>query len=375
MNTHRYDEAKRKQWVMDKISKTKTVKQICREALISRATLYNWLDEFERLSGQTESRSFAEQLPEGKASRPELISKTTTEAGEAYRMLTAAIAGIDSGRSFSKKLVAVLVKRFTLTVPQACGIVGMDEADYGYRPRKPEAEDYIVYEALVNLIHEDRTRGFETCYALLLEKNPGWTRKQIKRVYRDGMVYLERTRANNRWQNAKNKTAAPEDTATAEAEILSPAANRIQKPGTTWSLGLLEVNLNLEDGLQPWWMLCIVEEETGLALNAVHGFGAVTTEDILKFLDKAVVENAAPKKMKVPGKPALAIRELTRWVWQHKMALHNFTLNKAENLAAIQAMENGIFKEIGLDSVCSRNELDGLIEGWIAKPGILAEDT
>src|SRR5690606_14148965 len=128
MNTYRYDEEKRKQWVKYKITGAQTVKQICREALISRATLYNWLDEFKHLEAElTGKNDDAEVSSIKKASRPELLQKASPEAGERYRMLVSAISGIATNKVFSKKLVALLVKRFTLTVPQACAVVGIDE--------------------------------------------------------------------------------------------------------------------------------------------------------------------------------------------------------------------------------------------------------
>ena len=228
MNTYRYDEEKRKQWVRDKIARAKTVKQICREASISRATLYNWIDEFKHLEQEIKANDEEDPRTSGKTSRPELLQRTAHEIAERYRMLVSAIAGLDTNKTFSKRLVAMLIKRYTLTVSQACAIVGIDESLYGYKPRKPEVEDYIVYEALIKLIHEDRTRDFETCYELLLKAHSDWTRKQIKRVYRDGMVYLERQRANTRWEKL-GKARAQKEKIQSTSSAASPVAKRIQR--------------------------------------------------------------------------------------------------------------------------------------------------
>lgn len=363
MNTYRYEEERRKQWVREKMTRAKTVKQICREASISRATLYNWLEEFKELENghqYDDSESSSSQ----KASKPELLKKASQEAGERYRMLVAALNGIDSNNNISKRLVAVLVKRFTLTVPQACAIVGIDEEVYGYKPRKPEVEDYIVYEALVNLIREDRSRDFETCYEIILKNNPDWTRKQIKRVYRDGMVYLERQRANTRWEKlgkAKNKSTGTTEVANAPA-----ASGRVRKPGATWNLGLLEISSVVDGVNQPWWALFIQDEETGTALNATIGFGEIATDQILSFLDKAAMENDVPRKLKVPGKQAMTAREITRWVWEHKMTLYTLSLNKAENAEMVGNMENQFIRNINLEAVKTRSELHHAVENWIA---------
>jgi len=365
MNTYRYDEEKRRQWVREKITRAKSVKQICKEALISRATLYNWLDEFKYLEDELKRKDEDDPTFGKKSSKPELLQKTSPEAGERYRMLVAAIAGIDTDKTLSKKLVAMLVKRFTLTVPQACAVVGIPEDTYGYKPRKPEVEDYIVYEALVNLIHEDRKRDFETCYELLLQRNPDWTRKQIKRVYRDGMVYLERERSNIRWEKlgkAKKKAEVPAD------GMETPVAARVRIEGGTWNLILLEYTSMLDGLQQDWWMLCITDEENGMILNARAGIGNVGTEDLLAFLDHAAAQNGVPRKMKVAGKPALTVREVTRWVWQHKMALHTFSLNKQENLDVIAQMENDILRRLSTQPVNSVTGLLQAAEHLIAVP-------
>jgi transposase-like protein len=366
MNTYRYDEEKRKQWVRDKVMRLKTVKQICREAAISRATLYNWLDEFEDTVKEISKKDALETESGEKSSRPDLIQRTSHETGERYRMLVAAIAGVDQNLSFSKKLITALVKRFTLTVPQACAIVGIDESAYGYKPRKPEVEDYVVYEALVKLIREDRTRDFETCYKLLLQLYPDWTRKQIKRVYRDGMVYLERKRSNTRWEKAAK---AKDLVITTPSETLTRpvSAERIQKPGGTWNLGLMQFSSSFDGEMQLCWWLFILDEEHNTPLNAACGVGDVSIEQVLSFLDKAVVENGTPRKLKIPGKSVLTARELTRWVWEHRMTLYTLSLNKPENAITVAAMEQSAMERLNLNTISTIGEFELAIDNWIAK--------
>lgn len=370
MNVHRFSEEQRRQWVKEKIARTKTVKQICREASISRATLYNWIDEFEDLiigSRQTGNSDTSSDKPV-KASRPELIQKTSPETAERYRMLVTALAGIDEDKAISKRLVAALIKRYTLTVAQACAVAGIDESLYGYKPRKPEVEDYIVYEALIQLLEQDRTRDFETLYQLLLKTHPDWTRKQIKRVYRDGMVYLERQRSNVRWEKLGKAKTQKDITAAPIVSVAAASVPRIQKTDGTWNLALLEYTTTLDGMSAPWWMLCIVDEESDLQLNAMVGFGEISTDDLLRFLDKAAAENGVPRKLKVYGKPALTVRELTRWVWQHKMALHTFSLNKPENLEAMTAAEQKVLDALHIGNITTKESLLTAVEHWIAKP-------
>ncbi|RYF97374.1 MAG: hypothetical protein EOO00_00305 [Chitinophagaceae bacterium] len=377
MNTYRYEVEKRRAWVRDKMTRAKTVRQICQEAQISRATLYNWIDEFENDDELRDVLAASRQdIPKQiqKASRPELLNKVNSETGEKYRMLVSSIAGIDNNRNFSRKLVAVLIKRFTLTVAQACAIVGMEESSYGYKPRKPEVEDYIVYEGLVNLICENRRRSFEELYELLQQKHPDWTRKQMKRVYRDGMVYLERTRTKRPKDTpALPEVAAPQHDAVARVDnVASPGVSRrLQRTGGTWSMGLIEDEIISNGVPEMVWLLFIIDEDSGLAMNGSIGAGIISTEEILSFMDRAVVENGSAKKLKVPGKPALSVRELTRWVWEHKMALHTFSLQKPENQSEISRIEAEVkerlsfYSDIGLEGIQSNLE-DWLLESATA---------
>jgi|GEM_PF-3206053 len=369
MNIHRYDTDRRKSWVLDKITRAKTVRQILQEASISRATLYNWIEEFEQ---DTDLKEAAEryQAPTPreirKVSRPELLNNVTNETSEKYRMLVSALSGIDHDRVMSKKLVTALIKRFTLSVSQACAIVGMEEQLYGYKPRKPEVEDYIVYEGLVTLVREDRRRGFEELYDLLMEAHPDWTRKQIKRVYRDGMVYLERTRKKHKQTEAAITSATQE---AADAPVAA-APVRVVRNGGTWNLALIEDAIISEGQPRPFWLLVIFDEETGLQLNAQTGIGAITTDDVLSFLDRAIMENGNPKKLKVPGKPALTVRELTRWVWEHRMALHTFSLQKPENLAEISRLEQAVRNSVGLEPGIEYPALIAGLESWITAAAV-----
>lgn len=366
MNTYRFDEEKRKQWVRDKFSRQKTVKEICREASISRATLYNWIDEFRYIEEEVKAaRELKSPAPRHtpKTSRPDLIQKAGPEIAERYKMLVNALAGVDPSRQFSKKIVAALIKRYTLTVAQACAIAGMDEAQYGYKPRKPEAEDYMVYEALVAVIHEDRSREFEDCYKLLLQQHPDWTRKQIKRVYRDGMVYLERKRSNTRWEKANGmEPAQPE---APEAAHAPTAIRRRDTTGAAWNIVLLEGRFAGGDD-RAWWVLCLLADGAAEPVNAVCGTGKVTIDHVLRFLERAAVENGLPKKLRVPGKEVLSARELTRWVWQHKMALHTFSLNKPENLQAIEEMETHLRHRYQPDGVQDFLQLERQVSAMLA---------
>lgn len=358
MNTYRFDEEKRKQWVRDKFSRQKTVKEICREASISRATLYNWIDEFKYIEEEVKAaRELKSPTPRHapKTSRPDLIQKAGPEIAERYKMLVSALAGVDPSRQFSKKIVAALIKRYTLTVAQACAIAGMDEAQYGYKPRKPEAEDYLVYEALVAVIHEDRSREFEDCYKILLQQHPDWTRKQIKRVYRDGMVYLERKRSNTRWEKVSGVERVPKEQP--DTTLAPVTIRRKDTTGTAWNIALLEGRFAGNEG-GVWWILCLLADGALEPVNAECGIGKVSIDDVLRFLERAAVENGLPKKLRVPGKEVLTARELTRWVWQHKMALHTFSLNKPENLQAIDEMENNLRTRYQPDGVENPEELE-----------------
>ncbi len=313
MNSYRYDAKKRKQWVLEKVTRLKTVRQILMEASITRATLYNWIEEFKGDKDfEREAENFRKPAAQKiiKTSKPELLNQVSTDGDEKYQMLVSSIAAIDKNKSFSKRLVAVLIKRYTINAAQACAIAGIDTETYGYKPRKPEVEDYVVYDALVKTIHSNKTISFDDLCVICLEKNPTWTRKQIKRVYRDGMVYLERTRKNASEQKTKSSEIAV-------------AKNRIQKPGASWVLGMLNEGKDS--------VLYIVDDETKTPLNAHIFSNSLKLNNVLSFLEQCILENGLPKRMKLPNIAVFSSREIIRWSWQHKMALVTLSLEKEEN--------------------------------------------
>src|SRR3982751_2555543 len=202
MKVHRYHEQQRRKWVYEMQHKLKSVKQICKEAVISRATLYNWVKEFSEENTTVDNEV---GLPEEHPIAWQPLDK--------HKMLLAALGKIDKDKKISQKLVSELMKRYTLTVAQACSIAGIEESAYNYKPRKPEVADRLVYDELVRLIAEDSSRGLDDCHAVLQSAHPEWTHKQIKRIYRQGRLYLKRNRARNTklLNNVISQTTVPAD--------------------------------------------------------------------------------------------------------------------------------------------------------------------
>ncbi|PZF74022.1 transposase [Taibaiella soli] len=353
MKTYLYDEEQRRIWVQYKYSRAKTVKQICREAGISRATLYNWINEFpEDVVGK--GAGIELPFPEVKHAN-ELVETLQAvpaeiEGSSRYRMLQSALGVVDGDKTIARKIVAVLVKRFTLTVAQACDIVGIDEEVYGYKPRKPEVDDMAVYEALVGLILEDRTRGFTECYELLIARKPSWTRKQIRRVYKERRVFQLRKRVRK--------------VRTSEDGSVIPAATRLYRPGSIWTLGIL--NATTQSGT-PFWIAYIIDTDTTEMLNASAGSGKAAATDIEGFLTLAASENGRPQKLRIPGQPPFNDREITRWAWEQKVVLHTLSANKSENQAEFEKWDAMVKSQLPESGVENLDNIDELIEQWVVR--------
>ncbi|RYD54675.1 MAG: transposase [Sphingobacteriales bacterium] len=375
MNTYRYDEQQIRAWVRDKVTRAKTVKQICQEAVISRATLYNWMKEF------PDDGTSATEAPEQKiaAEKPEKASaikleKTgkkmpVTDPAARYHMIVSSLKKADVEGSLTKKLVAELVKRYTITVAQACEIVGIDEANYGYKPRKPEVDDQLVYDELLRLIDEQPNRGFIELYEILQSTRPDWTRKQLKRVYRERRLYLKRKRNKKSDRQAGGAENQVTEIAPLEAKIapLISRSKRIKKPDATWSLGFVEQELpaDADGNIANAWVLFILDHEQGTPLNAQTGHGKISFEDIISFLNTAAEENGKPKKLRVFGKEPFTNREITKWVWDHKVALHNLTLGKSENQMELDKME----KMVASSVLKNGGDLEQSVENWLGAQG------
>lgn len=372
MNTYRYDEQQIRAWVRDKVTRAKTVKQICQEAVISRATLYNWMNEFPvdaTLAAEVhEEKVVAEKAAKVPAAKLEKLGKKlpVTDPAARYHMIVSSLKKADVDGSLTKKLVAELVKRYTITVAQACEIVGIDEATYGYKPRKPEVDDQIVYDELLRLIEEEPTRGFDDLYEILQTGKPDWTRKQLKRIYRERRLYLKRTRNKKSGKAAKTVEVHVAETAPVEAKITTPVTRsiRIKKPEATWSLGMVERNIsdNIGGNDSSSWVLFILDHEQGTPLNAKTGSGKISFEDVTGFLKMAAEENGKPKKLRVFSKEPFTNREITKWVWDNKLALHNLTLAKPENQMEMEQMETLVADQV----LSNAQDLERAVEIWLS---------
>jgi transposase-like protein len=348
MNTFRFSEEQRAIWVSEKYNGTKSVKRICKEAGISRATLYNWMKEFPKPEGA------GEELQEDLLLLPEsLTGYSKHDAGSKYEMLVTALAQVDPSGQVKKKLVRSLVKRFTLTVGQACTIVGIEEEVYGYKPRKPEVDDGLVYDELTRLINEDLTRGFIQCYEIIQQTHPEWTRKQLKRVYRDFRLYLKRSRVRR-----------------AKISKIETRPNRLLRPDTQWILGMINGNnlLNNENN-NSYWILYVLDESDGKLLNATSGAGEPTEEDVLFFLSLAVDQNGKPRKLKVPGIAPFNTREMTKWMLEYKVGITTLSMAKPENELFFQAENEKVGRQFSqISETINEINIKYIIEQLIAKP-------
>ena len=336
MNTFRFSEEQRQAWVMDKYTRRKTVRKICKEAGISRATLYNWMKEFPMpaaLADEQEEETVAVHRDEMAFPKHDISSK--------YEMLLSALAQADNDKQVSRKMVQTIVKRYTLTVAQACAIIGIDEAVYGYKPRKPEVDDTIVHDELARLTHEDPSRGFIDCYKLLQVSHPKWTRKQIKRVYREKRLYLRRIRV----KRSKTQTAIVEQL-------------RLHRYSTVWNTGVIFH--------EKYCILFIIDEQDGAPLNAAFFTGIPEENEVTTFLSLAMEENGKPRKLKIPGKVPYNGKEVTRGVWEHKAALQTLNLAKPENEAEVSQMEAAVGQQLFNNMAGqSEEEVRSLTEAWI----------
>jgi hypothetical protein len=230
----------------------------------------------------------------------------------------------------------------------------MEETAYGYRPRKPEANDQDVYDELVRLITEEPSRGFTECYEILQRTHPAWPRKQIRRVYKEKRIFLLRKRTRKvPAKNTDGHTTAPAQ------EV---AVVRRQRPDATWSLGLVAGRNTSGDS---FWLAYIMDAEDDTVLNAAVGPGHATREDLLDFLSLAAMENGRPKKLRIPGREPFTGRELTRWAWDQRATLITLSPNKPENQEELNAMDERVRQAIIAGGAETVPALQEWIENWI----------
>ncbi len=332
-------------WVHEMVHKTKTIKAICGEAAISRATLYNWLSEYQKAESEQKQ---AAGNGESAGAPPRW------EPNDKYKMLLSALVKTDSDKTISRQLAKELVKRYNLTIAQACSLVDMPEEHYGYRPRKPEADDKDVYAALVNLLAEDSSRSLEDCVSLLQNAQPNWAIKQVKRIYRQGRLYLKRTRM-------RRIARLPEETALSETATTG-VFKRITREAAFWHIGLVEQNTAEGNA----WLLFVLDFHDGIPLNALTGNGQVTETDILQLVTKAAAENGTPKKIRIPAQAPFMSRDLTRWSWDNRVAIYQLSMAKPENLLEAEFIQDDIKKQLAVNEHTSVASLSATTEQWLS---------
>ncbi|MDQ2752204.1 MAG: transposase [Bacteroidota bacterium] len=335
MKVHRYSEHQRRLWVHEMMHKTKTVKAICNEASISRATLYNWISEFNEIGAKTNE----EPSP--------ATASLSWQPTDKYKILLSALLKIDGDKTISCKLVREMVKRYNITPAQACELVNLPEEAYRHRPRKPEADDKEVYAALVHLLDENKSRTLEDCIAILQQQQPHWAVKQVKRIYRQDRLYLQRTRL--------RQVAFLPETKTVATGILLP--KRLQREAAFWHLGLIKE--------ENCWLLFLLDYEEGTPLNAIAGNGEPSEAAVMQLLTKAAEENGLPKKIRLPNVTPFASRELSKWSWENKVALYNLSMAKAENNLEAEYIKDDIKKQLMIEETTTAESLQTRSEEWI----------
>ncbi len=305
MNVHRYDEEQRRQWVEKRRAGMLSVKELMAEANISRATLYNWLAEFPEAPPADESGAEPEELLPAIAAR--------RSASAQLQMLQEALAASDEGDAPVRQLIVrQLMRRHTLSVAQACAIAGLPVPAYQSKVRKPEADDREVYEGLYNLLEEDGSRQFEELITLLRVQQPGWPRKQIRRIYKEARLYQKRIRA--------VRVVAP------ETHLPAGGAKPRYRPDATWILALTT--------LPAGKLLFALDDADRAPLGAVLLPASESEEAaLMQFLTATAGTAGLPRKLRLPGIAPFNSREVLRWAMGGQVGLQTASMGKEENVA------------------------------------------
>ncbi len=327
-------------WVHQMMHKTKTIKAICAEAQISRATLYNWQSEFAVLAKEDADRE------------RQTAASLSWQPNDKYKMLLSALMKTDADKTISRRLARELAKRYNLTTVQACALVNLQPDMYGHRPRKPEADDNDVYAALLHLLEEQNSRSLQDCIALLQVSQPGWTIRQIKRIYRQGRLYLKRTRI-------RRADSLPKKIISSFASAATPLQTLHE--GAFWHIGLLEQQTSEET----IWLLFVMNYTDGTPFHILTGRNEICEADIMKLIKTAAAQNGLPKKIRLPAAAPFAGSDMQKWCWQNRIAIHNLSMAKPENILEARYIQNDIKKQLLIDETITLEKLQIAADKWI----------
>ncbi len=196
---------------------------------------------------------------------------------------------------------------------------------------------------------KNSNRSLEDCIAALQQAHPEWAIKQVKRIYRQGRLYLKRTRI-RRVAHLPEAVVLP-----IKETTVSP---RLVREGAFWHIGLVkEKNV---------WLLFLLDYGDGIPLNTLSGSGQPSEEDMMQLVTKAASENGTPKKIRFPATAPFTSRDLTKWSWDNRVAIYNLSMAKPENALEAGYIQDDIKKQLGIHEHMLPDELRAIADNWIA---------
>jgi hypothetical protein len=262
------------------VAKQKSIKTICADRGICRKTFYNWIDYFKK----KEKHLFLKNEGAAKARR-----KNSQDIGSQNLMLKSAVNKIVP-EAIQRKLVQNIVRRFSVTVEEACNTVGIDFEKYGYKPRVPEIDDQMVINAITDELTINPQIPLYNTFNAILAKYPNCPSKQMKRICKENKSAFDIYR--NKVKNDIRR-----------AEKIKRQNAKVYRKSDSWVMYVHEFQLSKgiligeNQFSSQATVMFLFDSEIKYLLNYSIDGGYIKPGDVFNFLKMCTGKNGTPEKI------------------------------------------------------------------------------
>ncbi|EIW9269114.1 IS3 family transposase [Klebsiella pneumoniae] len=314
----------------------RTVKDVCREAGISEASYYNWKAKY----GGMEASDIKKM--KGLEDENRRLKQMLADLSLECRALKDVIEKKALKSVIKRKLVSYLTAQFAMNLRQACRTLSLSRTVYFYQP--DTRRDEPVIHALTELAERYPRDGFKKLFQLLRRQGNTRYHKRVHRIY--CLLKLNFRRKGKQRLPVRNP-----------APLATP-----QALNESWPIDFMH------DAL-----VCGRRFRT---FNGVDDFNREAlaieidlnppAQQVVRVLDRIVVNRGYPLKMRMDNGPELVSLALAQWAEEHGVQLEFIKPGKPTQNAFIERFNRTYRTEI-LDFYLFRtlNEAQEITERWL----------
>lgn len=257
-----------------------------------------------------------------------------------------------------RKLVESVMDMYAISVRRACGLFGLWESSWYYRPRGRNDED--LRKALNKYALENSNWGYRGLMDWLIRDGILDNHKRVYRVYAEEGLQLGRRKRRQKARYRGSKMEEPE------------SLNEL------WTMDFLSDQLS--DG-RVFRVLAVMDVYSRECL-ALEVDTSITGSRVCRVLDRLGEERGLPLYLGTDNGPEFRSRQMDQWAYANNVKLHFIEPGKPTQNAFIESLNSQIRKKLldvhwfaNLDEVRREAETWRTINNTIKRHGSLGKTT